>query len=452
MASSSICPSVGPRLVARSTALLACAGFGLGFLAAGEASAALTSSANYAIQSQVLASGGGRTASGSFNLLSTVGQSSPLGRPSSANFALLPGFLATLDSDADGYPDHVDAFPLDDSEQLDSDGDGIGNNADSDDDNDGMSDEYETTYGLDPLDDRDASQDNDGDGLTNLEEFQGGETDPTDPESFPVHVADFDGDFRSDILWRNIDVGNTSLWLMDGFDREASQSIGAPGTVWQVRALADFNADEMTDVLWRETSKGKVVGWLMQGFDRLDTGDIGAPGLEWRVDGTGDFDGDDDADILWRHTVNATAVVWEMNGLDKLGSEVIGGPPLVWQVDGTGDFDGGGKADILWRHTDNGTAVVWLMDGSKRAGSDVIGGPPLVWQVVATGDFTAGGKLDILWRHTEKGTAVVWEMDGLNKLDSGVIGGPPLDWRVEPSPLEPPQVPEGAATAFAASP
>lgn len=41
-----------------------------------------------------------------------------------------------LDDDNDGFPDIEDAFPLDTSESVDTDGDGIGNNADEDDDND----------------------------------------------------------------------------------------------------------------------------------------------------------------------------------------------------------------------------------------------------------------------------------------------------------------------------
>jgi hypothetical protein len=45
-----------------------------------------------------------------------------------------------VDSDADGVLDHMDAFPNDGSEWLDTDGDLIGNNADTDDDNDGVAD------------------------------------------------------------------------------------------------------------------------------------------------------------------------------------------------------------------------------------------------------------------------------------------------------------------------
>lgn len=56
------------------------------------------------------------------------------------------------DTDIDGVLDGADAFPLDPSETIDTDGDGIGNNTDNDDDNDGLSDSVEIAYGSDPLD------------------------------------------------------------------------------------------------------------------------------------------------------------------------------------------------------------------------------------------------------------------------------------------------------------
>jgi hypothetical protein len=46
----------------------------------------------------------------------------------------------TGDMDWDGVPDEEDAFPNDPNESVDTDGDGIGNNADTDDDNDGVPD------------------------------------------------------------------------------------------------------------------------------------------------------------------------------------------------------------------------------------------------------------------------------------------------------------------------
>ena len=47
------------------------------------------------------------------------------------------------DRDADGYGDLLDAFPDDSSEWFDTDLDNIGNNADTDDDSDGILDDQE---------------------------------------------------------------------------------------------------------------------------------------------------------------------------------------------------------------------------------------------------------------------------------------------------------------------
>lgn len=71
---------------------------------------------------------------------------------------------------------------------IDTDGDGIVDTIDEDDDNDGMSDDYELAYGLDPLNELDANTDADSDGYTNLQEYQAG-TDPQDPSSSAFSLA-----------------------------------------------------------------------------------------------------------------------------------------------------------------------------------------------------------------------------------------------------------------------
>jgi len=84
------------------------------------------------------------------------------------------------DRDGDGILDGQDAFPDDPSEWIDTDGDRIGNNADPDDDNDGMPDTWETQFGFNPLL-NDAGGDSDQDGLSNVEEYENG-SDPLNAE------------------------------------------------------------------------------------------------------------------------------------------------------------------------------------------------------------------------------------------------------------------------------
>ncbi|MCX2760792.1 hypothetical protein OQJ75_20620, partial [Vibrio sp. 14G-20] len=69
------------------------------------------------------------------------------------------------DDDNDGVPDRVDAFPLDKTETIDTDLDGQGNNADLDDDNDGLPDTIETENGTNPL-----LSDTDGDGVSDMDD------------------------------------------------------------------------------------------------------------------------------------------------------------------------------------------------------------------------------------------------------------------------------------------
>lgn len=70
----------------------------------------------------------------------------------------------------------------------DTDGDGIPNSIDSDDDNDGMPDIFEQQYNFNTLDPSDAGADADGDGYSNLEEYEAG-TNPRNSQSVPSSIS-----------------------------------------------------------------------------------------------------------------------------------------------------------------------------------------------------------------------------------------------------------------------
>ncbi|GAB6906643.1 exported hypothetical protein [Desulfosarcina cetonica] len=86
-----------------------------------------------------------------------------------------------VDSDGDDIDDHLDKFPNDPEEWSDSDGDGIGDNADIDDDNDGVNDNMDM-FPLDPNE----SSDSDGDGV--------GDNSDNCPDIANPNQADSDGD------------------------------------------------------------------------------------------------------------------------------------------------------------------------------------------------------------------------------------------------------------------
>jgi hypothetical protein len=181
------------------------------------------------------------------------------------------------------------------------------------------------------------------------------------PDWHIVGTGDLDGDGKGDILWQT-DGGALALWRLDGthiksadFLRSGSSTVPVPGPDWHVVDVADFDGDGKSDILWRTGAAaqagkpppggGQVAIWEMDGnqikladFTRVGSTAVGAPGNDWHLLGADDYDHDGKADLLWRTDSNALAI-WQMDGthvasagFTRVGSAVVGAPGNDWQV------------------------------------------------------------------------------------------------------------------------
>jgi hypothetical protein len=244
----------------------------------------------------------------------------------------------------------------------------------------------------------------------------------------PVRLTathDFNGDGKSDILWRNSD-GTVGMWLMNGTQFTPS-SFGVLPLSWTIVGTGDFNGDGKGDILWRNAD-GTVGLWLMNGTQILSTSSFGILPTSWTIAGTGDFNGDGKWDILWRNADGAVGL-WLMNGTQILSTTSFGILPTSWTIVGTGDFNGDGKTDILWRNAD-GTVGLWLMNGTQIVSTTSFGVLPASWSIFETGDFNGDGKSDILWREAG-GTVGLWFMNGTQILSTSSFGVLPTSWTIQ---------------------
>jgi len=148
----------------------------------------------------------------------------------------------------------------------------------------------------------------------------------------------------------------------------ASAGVGAvPNTDWQIVGSGDYDGDGKSDVLWRNSVTGTNWMYLMNGGTiTTSVGVSVTPDLNWAIVGNGDYDGDGKSDILWRNAVTGTNWLYLMNGTSIATSASISVlPDTSWKIVGDGDYNGDGKADVLWRNTATGANRMYLMDGTS---------------------------------------------------------------------------------------
>jgi Ca2+-binding RTX toxin-like protein len=218
-------------------------------------------------------------------------------------------------------------------------------------------------------------------------------------------IGDFDGDGKSDVLWRNTATGDNTIWKSGNTATQQAVATEA-NQAWQVAGIGDFQGDGKADILWKNSTTGQT--YLYNSGNVATGGFLGTVAdLNWKVVGIGDFDGDGKSDILWRNSSTGANTIWK-SGNTATQQAVSTEANQAWQVAGVADFQGDGKADILWHNSTTGQNYLYN-SGNVATGGFLDTVADLNWKIVGTGDFDGDGKSDILWRNTSTGANTIWK-------------------------------------------
>ncbi len=294
---------------------------------------------------------------------------------------------------------------------VNTDGDRYPDTVDTDDDNDGMPDSWENNYGLNPLVD-DSGDDQDGDGVTNLEEYVLG-TDPTVSDLDVPNDVDADGD--GDMLFQD-GSGSVVLWTMQDANKDSAVWLGTNSTA-SLLGNADVDNDGDSDLLFQNAGTGEVILWVMQYGARESVVSLGAQS-GYTLSFTGDLDGDGDADLVFGDG-SGNVIVWIMESGAKQSAAWLG----QWAghtVAATADIDRDGDDDIVTQDASGNVNVIEMENGAKVA-ARWLG----VWSgrtVVGAGDADADGDDDIFMAGASGSDVMVVELENGVKVTGRWLG------------------------------
>lgn len=201
-----------------------------------------------------------------------------------------------------------------------------------------------------------------------------------------IDVNAYIADGQPDMFWWNSSTGDMYYWFLNGATRVAYAQITTnTGTAlrvaspWQILSQKDFNGDGKSDILWRNATTGDMYIYYMDGnilanyaqIKNTSNAAVKVP-APWYIMHVTDFNGDGKLDYFWWNTKTGDMYIYYMNGaqLESYAQITSGGSPVraasPWNIIKLADFDGDGKLDIFWWNSTTGEMYIWYMNGPAR--------------------------------------------------------------------------------------
>lgn len=265
-------------------------------------------------------------------------------------------------------------------------------------------------------------------------------------------VADFDGNGVGDFVIQNKTTGANTVWLMkteqsnvgDFIAFDSAYDLPSTPVGWHMKGVADFDRDGKYDVLWQNVNTGETAIWGINynasnpaatrfTLDSNKTKFLTTVANSWKMVGWADMNNDNVLDILWQEPSTGNTAIWELTSNVTVGNAYTiqnVGANSGWNIEGVGDYNGDGYNDIVWRNDGINDTVIWKM--KRQNGQTVLDQDYTMavkpdssdWQITAVTDTNADNIPDILWSNYRTKQNAIWEfkvVGGVPSVDQGFI-------------------------------
>jgi parallel beta-helix repeat protein len=194
-------------------------------------------------------------------------------------------------------------------------------------------------------------------------------------------IADIDGDGFADIILRNTQNGDLTVWFMRGLDINEMKPWKGGRSNWRVAGFGDLNGDGRQDVIWQNTD-GVVVAYMTRTNRQFDVAFIALDSREQDIKFIVDITGDNKADIVMANKTGRYEL-WTMNGTTISNVKLIGQRAATDELNQSALLNFDRVPDLVFV-TANRTVEAWIMSASGAIVANVVVGTlPMATELVA---------------------------------------------------------------------
>ncbi|HEV2946861.1 MAG TPA: autotransporter-associated beta strand repeat-containing protein [Gemmataceae bacterium] len=223
-----------------------------------------------------------------------------------------------------------------------------------------------------------------------------------------VQTGDFNGDGHADIIGRVLQTGQWYVGISNGSDGFTTSLWASwnPNVTWVDVHVGDFNGDGKADIVGRYLQGGQWYVGISNGTSFTTT--LWAtwnPNVTWVDVNVGDFTGNGKTGVTGRFLQGGSWWTGVSSGSDFATSQWASwNPAVTWTDVQVGDFNGDGKADITGRFLQGGSWWTGISTGSSfNTTMWAAWNPNVTWVDVKVGDFNGDGMTDIIGRFQQTG-------------------------------------------------